>query len=141
MYSLISVILVLTGVLCENIPVLFVAALFAFASNVEIHINIDKGINRMMAKLQEGYYFLLVLLDAVGMTWARTKRTLRDLLDILIALVGLLFDSRTLKNKLYALLLISCTLPVMFLEGDATATVFVGFIAVPMFFAKESWVY
>ena len=75
------------------------------------------------------------------MVWARTKRTLRDLLDILIALVGLLFDSRTLKNKLYALLLIGCTLPVMFLEGDATATVFVGFIAVPMFFAKESWVY
>lgn len=32
MYSLISVILVLTGVLCENVPVLF----------VEIHINIDK---------------------------------------------------------------------------------------------------
>lgn len=95
----------------------------------------------MMTKLQEGYYFLLVLLDAAGMAWARTKRTLRDLLDILIALVGLLFDSRTLKNKLYALLLIGCTLPVMFLEGNATATVFVGFIAVPMFFAKESWVY
>ena len=95
----------------------------------------------MMTKLQEGYYFLLVLLDAADMVWARTKRTLRDLLDILIALVGLLFDSRTLKNKLYALLLIACTLPVMFLEGDATATVFVGFIAVPMFFAKESWVY
>lgn len=95
----------------------------------------------MMTKLQEGYYFLLVLLDAVGMAWARTKRTLRDLLDILIALAGLLFDSRTLKNKLYALLLIGCTLPVMFLEGDATATVFVGFIAVPMFFAKESWIY
>ena len=75
------------------------------------------------------------------MAWARTKRTLRDLLDILIALVDLLADSRTLKNKLYALLLIGCTLPVMFLEGDATATVFVGFIAVPMFFAKESWVY
>lgn len=95
----------------------------------------------MMTKLQEGYYFLLVLLDAADMVWARTKRTLRDLLDILIALVGLLFDSRTLKNKLYALLLIGCTLPVMFLEGDATATVFVGFIAVPMFFAKESWIY
>ena len=92
----------------------------------------------MMTKLQEGYYFLLVLLDAVGMAWART---LRDVLDILIALVGLLFDSRTLKNKLYALLLIGCTLPVMFLEGDATATVFVGFIAVPMFFAKENWIY
>lgn len=95
----------------------------------------------MMTKLQEGYYFLLVLLDAVGMAWTRLKRTLRDLLDILIALAGLLFDSQTLKNKLYALLLIGCTLPIMFLEGDATATVFVGFIAVPMFFAKESWVY
>lgn len=95
----------------------------------------------MMSKLQEGYYFLLVLLDAAGMTWAWTKRTLRDLLDILIALAGLLFDSQTLKNKLYALLLIGCTLPIMFLEGDATATVFVAVIAVPMFFAKENWVY
>ena len=138
MYSLISVILVLTGVLCENVPVLFVAALFAFASNVT---GVQTCALPILTKLQEGYYFLLVLLDAADMVWARTKRTLRDLLDILIALVGLLFDSRTLKNKLYALLLIGCTLPVMFLEGDATATVFVGFIAVPMFFAKESWVY
>lgn len=95
----------------------------------------------MMTKLQEGYYFLLVLLDAAGMAWARTKRTLRDLLDILIALVGLLFDSRTLKNKLYALLLIGCTLPVMFLEGDATATVCISLIAIPMLFTKENWVY
>ena len=46
-----------------------------------------------------------------------------------------------MKNKLYALLLIACTLPVMFLEGDATATVFVSMIAVPMFFAKENWIY
>lgn len=95
----------------------------------------------MMAKLQEGYYFLLVLLDAVGMTWARTKRTLRDLLDILVALVGLLLDTETLRNKIYALLLIGCTLPVMFLDGDATATVFVSMFAVPMFFAKENWIY
>ncbi len=89
----------------------------------------------MLAKLQERWYFLLVLMDAAGMAWAQTRRTLRDLLDILVALAG------TLKNKLYALLLIACTLPVTLLEGDATATVFVGFIAVPMFFAKESWVY
>ena len=95
----------------------------------------------MMTKLQEGYYFLLVLLDAAGMAWARTKRTLRDLLDILIALVGLLFDSRTLKNKLYALMLIGCTLPITFLERDATATVCISLIAIPMFFAKENWVY
>ena len=46
-----------------------------------------------------------------------------------------------MKNKLYALLLIACTLPVMFLEGDATATVFVSMIAVPMFFAKANWIY
>ena len=47
----------------------------------------------MLAKLQERWYFLLVLMDAAGMAWARTKQTLRDLLDILVALVGLLFGS------------------------------------------------
>lgn len=94
----------------------------------------------MMAKLQESYYFLLVLMDAAGMAWARTRRTLRDLLDILVVLATMLVNTGTLKNKLYALLLIGCTLPVTLLEGDATATVFVSFIAVPMFFAKESWI-
>lgn len=29
----------------------------------------------------------------------------------------------------------------MFLDGDATATVFVSMFAVPMFFAKENWIY
>ena len=95
----------------------------------------------MLAKLQERWYFLLVLMDAAGMAWARTKQTLRDLLDILVALVGLLLDTETLRNKFYAILLIACTLPVMFLDGDATATVFVGMFAVPMFFAKENWIY
>lgn len=95
----------------------------------------------MLAKLQERWYFLLVLLDAAGIAWVRTRRTFRSLLDILVALVGLLLDTETLRNKIYALLLIGCTLPVMFLDGDATATVFVGFIAVPMFFAKENWIY
>lgn len=46
-----------------------------------------------------------------------------------------------LRNKLYALLLIACTLPVTFMESDATATVFISMIAVPMFFAKENWIY
>lgn len=46
-----------------------------------------------------------------------------------------------MKNKLYALLLIACTMPVMLLEGDATATVFMSMIAVPMFFSKENWIY
>lgn len=95
----------------------------------------------MLAKLQELWYFLLVLLDAAGIAWVRTRRTFRSLLDILVALVGLLLDTETLRNKIYALLLIGCTLPVIFLDGDATATVFVSMFAVPMFFAKENWIY
>lgn len=63
------------------------------------------------------------------------------LLDIIVALVGLLFDTETLRNKIYALLLIASTLPVMLLEGDATAMVFMAMIAVPTFFAKENWIY
>lgn len=42
MCSLISVVLVLIGVYSERVDVLFVAALFAFISNVDIHININK---------------------------------------------------------------------------------------------------
>ena len=42
MCSLISVVLVLIGVVSESVDVLFVAALFAFISNVDIHININK---------------------------------------------------------------------------------------------------
>lgn len=95
----------------------------------------------MLTRLQESYYILLILLDVAGMAWSRTKRVARDLLNILTSVISLILNAETLKNKLYALLLIGCTLPVMFLEGDATATVFVGFIAVPMFFAKENWVY
>ena len=53
----------------------------------------------------------------------------------------MMFNPELIRNKLYALLLIACTLPIMFLEGDATATVFVSMIAVPMFFAKENWIY
>lgn len=94
----------------------------------------------MLAKIQERWYFFLVLLDAIGMTWARTRRSLRDLLGILITVVSFLIDAETLRNKLYAALLILCTLPIVFLEGDATATIFVAMIAVPMFFAKENWI-
>ena len=63
------------------------------------------------------------------------------LLDIIVALVGLLFDTETLMNKIYALLLIASTLPVMLLEGDATAMVFMAMFAVPTFFAKENCIY
>lgn len=51
-----------------------------------------------------------------------------------------MFKPELIRNKLYALLLIACTLPVMLLEGDATATVFIAMIAMPMFFAKENWI-
>lgn len=61
----------------------------------------------------------------------------RYLMDIHI----ILFNTKTLKNKLYSLLLIVCTLPVIFLEGDVTATIFMGLIAIPIFFAKENWIH
>lgn len=83
----------------------------------------------MLAKLQESYCFILS--DAIGMACGWMKRTL----------CALLFDKRTLRNKLYAFLLIGCTLPLTFLEEDATMTAFVGMIAVPMFFARENWIY
>lgn len=95
----------------------------------------------MRAKIQERYYFLLTLIEAAGIAFGRTSRTLWDRLDILIATVCLVLDVELLKNKLCAILLILCTLPVVFLDGDATATVFIAFIAVPMFFAKEPWLY
>lgn len=94
----------------------------------------------MLAKIQERYYFFLAWVDAIGIALNRTRRTFRDWLDILLAAAELAFDVELLKNKLCAVLLILCTLPVVFLDGDATATVFMAFIAVPMFFAKEPWI-
>lgn len=48
---------------------------------------------------------------------------------------------KTLKNKLYAIgLLIRGYLPIP-IENDATALVFFGMIAIPLFFAKENWIY
>ena len=52
-----------------------------------------------------------------------------------------MFRRELLQNKLYAILLIVCTLPIIFWDGDATAMVFISIIAVPMFFAKENWIY
>lgn len=42
-----------------------------------------------------------------------------------------------LKNKLYALLLVGLSLPVMFLDGDATVTVLMLFFAVPDWFVSK----
>ena len=41
-------------------------------------------------------------------------------------------------NKIFTVLLVFCSLPIMFWGGDATATVFMLIIDVPLFFAKES---
>ena len=94
----------------------------------------------MLAKIQERYYFLLAWIEATGIAFEQTKRTFRDGLDIFLTVVDLLLDVELLKNRFCAILLILCTLPVVFLNGDATATVFMAFIAVPMFFATEPWI-
>ncbi len=94
----------------------------------------------MLAKIQERYYFFLALTEAIGIVLSRGVQTFRERLDIFLAAASLAFDVELLKNKLYAILLILCTLPVVFLDGDATVTVFIGFIAIPMFFAKEPWI-
>ena len=51
-----------------------------------------------------------------------------------------LFDKKTVKNKLYAVGLIACSLPVIWLDNDATATILISFFAIPLFFAKENWI-
>ena len=42
-----------------------------------------------------------------------------------------------IMQKIVAVLLVGLTAPVIILDGDATATVFMLFIAVPMFFSKK----
>lgn len=48
---------------------------------------------------------------------------------------------KTLKNKLCAITLMGAGLVPVFLMKDLTALVFLGCFAVPMFFAKENWIY
>lgn len=47
----------------------------------------------------------------------------------------------TIKNKMTAIALILAGCLAIMLEGDATALVLFSFIAVPLFFAKENWMY
>lgn len=63
------------------------------------------------------------------------------MLNLLATVVRFLFDAKTLKNKLYAMGLIACSLPIIWLDNDATATVFISIFAIPLFFAKENWIY
>ena len=44
---------------------------------------------------------------------------------------------KTLKNKLYAVVLLICGYLPVLIDKDATALVFFAFIAIPLFFAKE----
>lgn len=48
---------------------------------------------------------------------------------------------KTLKNKLYAVVLLICGYLPVLIDKDATALVFLTLIAVPLFFAKENWIY
>lgn len=52
-----------------------------------------------------------------------------------------LTDPGLVANKISAVALIALTLPIMSMEHDATATVAVALIAVPMFFSDKPWIY
>jgi len=48
---------------------------------------------------------------------------------------------KTIKNKLVALSLILVGLAPTILDRDSTALIFFSIIAIPLFFAKENWIY
>ena len=47
----------------------------------------------------------------------------------------------TWKNKVTAIALTAAGCMGTALEGDATALIFISFISIPLFFAKENWFY
>ena len=46
---------------------------------------------------------------------------------------------KTWKNKIVAIVMILAGLLPVWIDGDATALLLFGCIAIPMFFAKENW--
>lgn len=48
---------------------------------------------------------------------------------------------KTLKNKLVSLALILIGILLTRVDNDATVLVLLSFIAIPMFFSKENWIY
>lgn len=48
---------------------------------------------------------------------------------------------KNIKNKLAAIALVGVGIVPMLIDGDATVLVLMLIIGVPMFFAKESWMY
>ena len=47
---------------------------------------------------------------------------------------------KTLKNKIFALLLLMVGIAPIIINGDATFLVFAGCFGIPLFFAKENWI-
>ena len=45
-----------------------------------------------------------------------------------------------IRNKIYAVLMVLASLPVVILERDGTVLLLSLFFGVPMFFAKENWI-
>lgn len=48
---------------------------------------------------------------------------------------------KTLKNKICSVLLLGCGCVPVLIDHDGTVLVFLAIIAIPMFFAKENWIY
>ena len=51
-----------------------------------------------------------------------------------------MWSKETIKNKIYALVLIGTGALSILPENDATAFIFFCLIGVPLFFAKENWI-
>lgn len=56
-------------------------------------------------------------------------------------IIWFLVDPELIWNKLAAIALIALTIPLIVLENDATATVFISMFAIPMFFSKQRWIF
>lgn len=48
---------------------------------------------------------------------------------------------KTWKNKLSVITLLGCGCMGVLIDNDATALVFFIMVAIPLFFAKENWIY
>lgn len=51
-----------------------------------------------------------------------------------------LYMFETFRNKVTALGMILCGMVPVFIDKDATALVFIGCMAVPLFFARTNWI-
>lgn len=71
---------------------------------------------------------------------ANLIRTLRCILDYIYGWLDARFDMGLAGNKLAAVALVALTIPCMVLDGNATATVLMAMIAVPMFFSRRPWI-